>query len=114
MTEPPSALLDPGSQAERTRLSWRRTALSLVVTGLAGVRWAVESRSPWVALVACGLLVCAGALSGLSARRYLRSWDLWASAAVSGVRPPGARTMATCSLLLVLSGVAAATAEILS
>lgn len=53
------AVPDPGLQAERTALSWRRTALSVTVGSLIALRFGLESDDP------VGLLGVAGGLLGL-------------------------------------------------
>ena len=58
---------DPGLQAERTALSWNRTALSLLVNALLSLRIGWESESALVTLLAvlllgaCAFLVAHGA-----------------------------------------------------
>ncbi|MFF1635049.1 DUF202 domain-containing protein [Leifsonia sp. NPDC058248] len=54
---------DPGLQAERTALSWTRTALVIVVNALLSLRSGVISGEP--ALVAVGVLLLGAAIAAV-------------------------------------------------
>ena len=77
-----SVARDPGLQAERTALSWTRTALVLVVNGLLAVRSGVVLAQPEFVIVGVVLAAAAGAaiLFGVQRRRQL---DARADAPVS-------------------------------
>jgi uncharacterized membrane protein YidH (DUF202 family) len=61
---------DPGAQAERTALAWRRTALAVAIGSLVGLR-VLPSHLGIVGYVACVLgLVWSADLATTAARRY--------------------------------------------
>lgn len=68
------AQAEAGSQAERTALSWRRTALGLIAVGALAIRWSVaEDFPPYPGI----LLTAFGGVVGLFVprARYLRVLD---------------------------------------
>ena len=73
MTASPAAPGDPGLQPERTSLAWRRTALSVAVGSLVGLR-VLPPHLGVLGYVACALgLVWSLDLALTSARRYHRA-----------------------------------------
>ncbi|MCD0447310.1 DUF202 domain-containing protein [Glycomyces sp. A-F 0318] len=68
-----TAPLDPGLQAERTLLAWRRTCLAVGVVGVVAARFAAEALG--AAAVALGALgaVLAAATHLAAMRRYRRA-----------------------------------------
>jgi uncharacterized membrane protein YidH (DUF202 family) len=93
---------DPGASPERTRLAWRRTALSATVVALLAVRPALTADpGPAELTLAAAAMACWVALIRLA---YLRVRGLSA-----GPPRPGRRTVTACAgltvVLAVLAGV---------
>lgn len=67
----PERPADAGTAAERTALSWQRTALGVVATGALTVRWSVTEHFPMLPGIA---LTVFGGVAGLFVvrQRYLR------------------------------------------
>jgi len=63
---------DPGLQAERTALAWRRTCLALLTGSLIAARILPELFGPWSALAGLAGVVCAAILLASVHRRYQR------------------------------------------
>ncbi|WP_125778074.1 DUF202 domain-containing protein [Antribacter gilvus] len=76
MTGGERAPADPGLQAERTELAWRRTLLGMTAASLASFRLTADT-FPTIGLLAglVGLAAC-GLLAGLARRRH-RAMDRW-------------------------------------
>lgn len=95
---------DPGLQAERTLLAWRRTALALAVVSAAGIRFAVPAIG-WVAVPVGAVGIALAMLAYIAmGRRYHRVRDTLTSTSryPSTGWPPAAAATAT-----VLLGVGA-------
>lgn len=96
-TEP----FDPGLQAERTLLAWRRTCLSLAVASAIIVRFASETIGAFAAVL--GIAGVVGALWGYIrvARRYRRAHE---GLSESGRLPIDGLALGVVSLTLLLIG----------
>ncbi len=106
---PPDVLWDPAAQAERTRLSWQRTALSGLAASLV-VGKLVSRHSVLLGVVLTGVaILITGAMLLLSRARYRRA----NAALFADARLPDARlAVATLGLILV-TGVGAASYTVL-
>jgi putative membrane protein len=95
---------DPGLQPERTRLAWRRTALSMVVAGLLAPRALYDAIGGFA--VATGLVGAATgvALTMAAARRARRVLHVLLSGA--GLLPDGRLLLAVALLVASGSGIA--------
>ena len=112
MTSAPAAAGDRGLQPERTSLAWRRTALSVAVGSLVGLR-VLPPHLGALGYVACALgLVWSLDLALTSARRYDRAdaavrATLPGSATSGWIGPPAGpdivRTAAATALVGVLA-----------
>jgi uncharacterized membrane protein YidH (DUF202 family) len=86
---------DPGASIERTRLAWRRTALSAAAVGLLACRPAFDPHAgPRAWTVAALAMACWVLMVALS---YLRNHDL-----VGGQPRAGRRTIGAYALITVL------------
>ncbi|HYH23959.1 MAG TPA: DUF202 domain-containing protein [Blastococcus sp.] len=100
-------VFDPGLQAERTELAWRRTALAMAVAAVGAGRLAAPAiGTAAIALAGLGL-VQAVVVSVLAGRRYrLTHRSLLAHADLTGV-PDGGLPMASLALSGLVVGVLA-------
>jgi hypothetical protein len=102
--QPGDAILDPGAQAERTRLSWNRTGLALAVNAallvhVGGGSMAEHVPAMLMLLVALGCFLFAG-------RRYrVINTDVRSGRAVAGIAH--VRTLALLSLVPAVIALAA-------
>ena len=98
---------DPGLQAERTRLAWSRTAMTLVIDAVLLVRIAITTRDPVVIACGTGMVALSAAVFTLAAKRSRTlTADRQASPAPGLVRGLGLAT-ALAALLVSLSLLAA-------
>lgn len=70
MSADPSGLFDPGAQAERTALAWRRTALGVAVGGVVALRVTGPVLGPVAAVAAVTGSLLAAAAWWVTGRRY--------------------------------------------
>jgi uncharacterized membrane protein YidH (DUF202 family) len=85
---------DPGASAERTRLAWRRTALSAAGVTLLAVRPAFDPRAGGPARLTAGLVMACWVLTVAVGRR--RHTGLTATPP-----RPGRRSIGMCAVLTV-------------
>jgi len=96
--------IDPGLQAERTSLSWMRSALSLGVAGAFAVRITMPSlglAGAIIGLVGIALALSAAAIAGSRYRRVVR--ELYAFGRLEG----DGRVMALASASAMVIGLLA-------
>jgi hypothetical protein len=92
------AARDPGLQPERTRLAWRRTALSAVVVGVLALKAALAHAVPLAPVVCVGPVLLLLALAGRRARGL-------AGTRPAGLPPRYALVAACCAGTLALAAV---------
>ena len=102
----PDELFEFGAQAERTALSWQRTALGVVAIGALIVRWSlIEDFPVWPGV----LLVAFGGLAGLFLvrQRYLRVMQAVRAdeTPLSRYLVPGATLFITAAIATVSAGI---------
>ncbi|MGS2614842.1 DUF202 domain-containing protein [Micromonospora sp. LZ34] len=83
----PTGARDPGLQPERTRLAWRRTALTLTVVLLLTLRLAIPAGPAGVLLAGAALLGWVGTIA-----------VCWPRAAAAGPTRAGGRTLPLVAL----------------
>ena len=94
---------DPGLQAERTALSWRRTAAAVVVNGLLVLRSGVTTERAAITVLAVVLLIAAAGLFVFGAWR----WRVLLSARDDVTAPALAPALtAAVTLIACASGIA--------
>ncbi len=98
---------DAGLQPERTSLSWNRTALSLVVGGVAGLKVLPDLIGPAGLAVAAVVIACGGTLGVVAHRRAERRVAVLLAGEGD---PPDGRLLLALSLLV---GLVAALALVL-
>ncbi|MCY0938688.1 DUF202 domain-containing protein [Streptomyces sp. H34-S4] len=94
---------DAGLQPERTRLAWRRTTLSCVVTAVLALRQALQGQGSPVALA--GVSVIALLWSAFMWVAHLRMREL-AAARPAGLSPRAALAATACTVGLAVFAMA--------
>jgi len=95
---------DPGLQPERTSLAWNRTALSMVVGGIAGLKVLPGMVGDWGLAVALVVIV-AGGVVGITAHRRAER-GMRALMAGDGTLPDARLLLGVSSLVAVVAAVA--------
>lgn len=91
----------PGAQAERTRLAWVRTAITIIVGAVIALRVTVEDVGPTAIAVTVGCAVAAGAVLVASRHRYRRA----AGALDAPADLPDGRLPAVAGVIVISLGV---------
>ncbi len=95
---------DPGLQPERTRLAWRRTALSGTVAAVLGARTALHDGTTPAGLTVCAL--CCSCWLGLMLLARARTRRLGSSAVAPALAPRAATAAALCTVALAVCAAA--------
>jgi uncharacterized membrane protein YidH (DUF202 family) len=95
-----------GLQAERTGLSWSRTALTAVVAALLVLRWGLVNGDPVLVAAGAALVVASAWIAGEARRRDRRV----AEAVAASRTPVDRRATLAVTVVVAVAGVVVVTA----